>query len=116
MIFPQTRPFFGSKGWRISKKKSDFGYLNLYIRHILGASKSGKLDDPLGEGYPGRKLKRCREKNKEWLSEKGKIASKMYVLKTYLFWLYTFKFRASLRPLHLWWRKDQPQRWGDQNA
>ena len=30
------------------KKISDFGYLNLYLQHILGASKSGKLDDPLG--------------------------------------------------------------------
>ena len=29
------------------KKISNLGYLNLYLRHILGASKSGKLDDPL---------------------------------------------------------------------
>ena len=27
-------------------KISDLGYLNLYLQHILGASKSGKLDDP----------------------------------------------------------------------
>ena len=32
------------------KKNSDLGYLNLYLQHILGASKSGKLDDPLGGG------------------------------------------------------------------
>ena len=32
------------------KKMSDLGYLNLYLQHILGASKSGKLDDPLRAG------------------------------------------------------------------
>ena len=30
------------------KKKSDLDYFYLYLQHILGASKSGKLDDPLG--------------------------------------------------------------------
>ena len=108
MIFPQTRPFFGGKGWRIFffffqtllslklllrftnkkirfyhisndfcnipgggpktrkllnfgrlptrqfsldfKKISDLGYFYLYLQHILGALKSGKLDDPLGYG------------------------------------------------------------------
>ena len=29
------------------KKKSDLGYFYLYLQHILGVSKSGKLDDPL---------------------------------------------------------------------
>ena len=30
------------------QKNFGFGLLNLYLQHILGASKSGKLDDPLG--------------------------------------------------------------------
>ena len=30
------------------KKKSDLGYYYLYLQHILGATKSGKSDDPLG--------------------------------------------------------------------
>ena len=34
------------------KKISDFGYFYLYLQHILGSSKSGKLDDPLGGGAP----------------------------------------------------------------
>ena len=35
------------------KKISDLSYLNLYLQHILGASKSGKLDAPLGGGSYG---------------------------------------------------------------
>ena len=31
----------------ISEKNSDLGYLNLYLQHILGASKSRKLDETL---------------------------------------------------------------------
>ena len=35
------------------KKNLDLGYFYLFLQHILGASKSGKLDDPLGGGGQG---------------------------------------------------------------